>query len=43
MNQNVLIKKLKEENEQLSAKVIKDREEVITLHREIKTIRELRG
>ena len=34
----ILIKKLKEENEQLSVKVIKDH--VITLHREIKSIRE---
>ena len=36
MNQNVLIKKLKEENKRLSAKVIKDHEEVIALHHEIK-------
>ena len=41
MNRNdVLIKKLKDENERLSAKVIKDHEEVITLYREIKSIRE---
>ena len=41
VNRNdVLIKKLKDENERLSAKVIKDHEEVITLHREIKSIRE---
>ena len=40
VNQNVFIKKLTEENAKLSAKLIKDHEEVIELHREIKTIRE---
>ena len=40
MNQNALIKKLKEENTKLSAKSIKDHEKIIELHREIKTIRE---
>ena len=38
MNQNALIKKLKEENTKLSAKSIKDHEKIIELHREIKTI-----
>ena len=40
VNQNAAIKKLKEENERLSSKVIVYHEEVISLHREIKNIRE---
>ena len=40
VNQNVLIQKLREENERLSAKVIADHEVVIELHREIKNARE---
>ena len=40
INQNNLIRKLKEENERLSAKLIEDHEEVITLHRELKLVRE---
>ena len=40
VNQNEMIRKLKKENEQLSAKVISDHEEVISLHREIKNIKE---
>ena len=40
VNQNALIEKLKDENAKLSAKLIKDHEKVIELHREIKRIRE---
>ena len=40
VNQNALIKKLTEENERLSAKVINDHKEVIEIDRGIKNIRE---
>lgn len=40
VNQNSTIQKLKEENERLSAKLIADHEEVISLHKEIKNIRD---
>ena len=40
VNWNALIKKLKEDDSKLSAKLIKDHGEVIEPHREIKTIRE---
>ena len=39
-NQNKLIRKRKAENERLSGKLIEDHEEVITLHRELKQVRE---
>ena len=40
VNQNEMIRRLKKENEQLSAKLIADHEEVTSLHREIKSSRE---